>query len=108
MVLRRRGDSTISCQVREKRFNLLLAHFIGMSPIVKQNEPLRPGDIGLLGPIRKAIEPTGIRHLIEELGSLGIYGRVTRFWRFRFSRVKLRHMMGSSAAYDGNSVADSA
>ena len=77
LILCRSGSAAIYRQMRQECPHLGRPHFPRVPFIVKQDEPLDPGDVGLLGSIRQMLHAAGVRHLIEEPG----FVRFTRLRR---------------------------
>jgi len=49
LVLRRSGDMSVYCKMREKGADFLLTHFVGMAFAMKKNEAPDPVDLSVFG-----------------------------------------------------------
>jgi hypothetical protein len=59
------ADLFLDRQMRQKRINFRFCHFHRMADIVKENEPLEPMAIGLLGPPAVCNDVSGALLAIE-------------------------------------------
>lgn len=68
LILRRRRDSVIHRQMRQECPNLSRTHFHRVPLVVKQDEPLDPGNIGLLRAISQMFDSAGVGDLVKKPG----------------------------------------
>jgi hypothetical protein len=65
LILRGGGHFQIGGQIRQKIFNLLRAHILGMTFVIIQDKPSYPGDVRLFCPPGIVLRPDDLTHLIQ-------------------------------------------
>jgi hypothetical protein len=62
----------VDSQMREKCSHFGRSHLLRVTLAVKQNEPLDPRDVGLLGAVGQVLKSAGMRDLVEKPWLMGL------------------------------------